>query len=144
MFSPRSSKIFRDLWEYRGRSILVILAITIGVIGVGTILFAYSILLRELDKNYMMTNPASASIYVEKVDADLINLINDSSGIKTSEIRGFYKARLQISDDVWKSIRLFVVSDFNNQKLNKFTIEKGACAFSGDKLFKTCGIYAQL
>jgi len=51
-------KALRDLWENKARAVLVIVALVVGVISVGTTAVAYSILPREMDKNYLTTDPA--------------------------------------------------------------------------------------
>ncbi len=75
MFSTRWRKAFRDLWINKTRTVLVVLSIAIGIIGVGSILTSYSILTREMNRNYMDTNPASAVLYVEGIDDDLVQSI---------------------------------------------------------------------
>ncbi|MBP1703995.1 MAG: hypothetical protein H6Q38_3102, partial [Chloroflexi bacterium] len=35
MSSPRWSKVFHDLWDHKGRSLVVILSIMVGVFAVG-------------------------------------------------------------------------------------------------------------
>ena len=68
-------KIVRDLGEHKGRTFLTVFSMAIGVIGVGAVLCAYAVLMRELDANYMGTTPASASIYLEHVDPALIEAV---------------------------------------------------------------------
>ena len=126
MLSPRLKKIIRDLYANRGRTILAILAMTVSLIGIGTVLCSYSILLREINANYMQTEPASASLYLKRIDKTLIEEIERTPEIKEVEARGLYQARFEISNDKWKTILLFVIKDFDELRLNKFTHEKGA------------------
>ena len=126
MLSPRLNKIIRDLYANRGRTILAIIAITVGLIGVGTVLCAYSILLREINANYMKTEPASASLYLKRIDKDLVEGVKRIPEIKEVEARGFYQGRFEISKDKWKTVLLFVIKDFDELRLNKFTHERGA------------------
>ena len=121
MLSPRLNKIIRDLYANRGRTILAILAITVSLIGIGTVLCSYSILLREINANYMKTEPASASLYLKRIDKTLIEEIQRIPEIKEVEARGLYQARFEISKDKWKTILLFVIKDFDELRLNIFT-----------------------
>jgi len=125
MRSLRWKKVVRDLWINRSRSLLAVLAMTVGMIGVSAVLCAYSILVRELDANYMRTNPASATIVTEAVNDDLVKALQRFPGIGSVEIRGFFEARILVSEDEWKTLFLFVVDDFSAMRINKSKPEEG-------------------
>lgn len=55
-------KVIGDLLVNPGRIILVIFALIIGLWGVGSILVSYTILSRDLNKNFVRTNPLHAAI----------------------------------------------------------------------------------
>jgi putative ABC transport system permease protein len=125
MLSLRWKKVLRDLWINRSRSGLAILAMTIGMMGASAVLCAYSILVRELDANYMKTNPASAIIVTDAVNQSLISEVRSNPGVKAVEARGFFFARIEISENEWKPLILFVINDFNNMHISKFETEEG-------------------
>ena len=125
MLNIQFRKIFRDIIKSKSRTILTILAIAIGIIGSGSVLFAYSILMREMNKNYMQTNPASASFYINNIDENLVEYVKSNKEIKDIELAGFYTGRIEVSKNQWIGLWLFVIDDFNNLKLNKFKYEKG-------------------
>ena len=126
MLSPRINKIIRDLWRNRARAILTLFAMIVGIIGVGAILCAYSILVREMDANYMLTRPASASLSVNLADAELIDGARHLPGIGEVEARGFFCGRIEVAQNEWRTLWLFVVPDFERQRLDAFTPEQGA------------------
>ena len=125
MLSLRWKKVVRDLWINRSRSLLAVLAMTIGMIGVSAVLCAYSILVRELDANYMRTNPASATIVTEAVSGDLVKALQRFPGIGSVETRGFFQARILVSEDEWKTLLLFAVDDFSAMRISKSKPEEG-------------------
>ena len=88
MFGLRWKKIIGDLRSNKTRTVLVIAAMTVGVIGVSTVLCAYSILVRELAANYARTNPASAIITTDTVDISLIRKLEKFPGVGLAEARG--------------------------------------------------------
>ena len=51
MFRSRTRKIFRDIWARKGRTVLVTIAIFIGVVGVVTLISAGDLMLRQLRKD---------------------------------------------------------------------------------------------
>jgi len=121
----RWKKVLQDLWINRGRSLLVTAAIAIGMIGVSAVLFAYAILVRELDANYFGTNPASAVIVTDAVDDTLLKTVKQSPGVGAVEARGRYRGRIMIAENEWKTIFLHVVDDFASMQINKLTSEAG-------------------
>jgi putative ABC transport system permease protein len=125
MHSLRWKKVLRDLWVNRSRSLLAVLAMTIGIIGVSAVLCAYSILVRELDANYMRTNPASAAIVTEGVSEELARALQRFPGIASVETRGFFPARIAVGENEWKTLHLFVIADFSAMRIGKSEPEEG-------------------
>ena len=104
---------------------MAVLAMTIGVIGIGAVLCAYVILVRELDANYMRTNPASATIMTPPVTDDLVRGVQGLPGIGAVEARGLYQARIRLNPDEWKTLFLFVIDDFKAMQIGKSKPEEG-------------------
>ncbi len=134
MFSTRWRKAFRDLWINKTRTVLVVLSIAIGIIGVSSILTSYSILTREMNRNYMDTNPASAVLYVEGIDDDLVQSIQGRPEIAEAEARRTVVARYQMGTNEWISIYLFVIDDFDDLRVNTFYPERGDWIPAADEI----------
>jgi len=122
---PRWRKLGGDLRANRGRVILMTAAIAAGGFGLGTMLTAYAILTREITRNYAATEPASATIELEAVDADLVAAVRRQPGIADAEARGTLVARVRVGAD-WTPLLLFVIDDFDAIRLNRFKSESGA------------------
>jgi putative ABC transport system permease protein len=119
-------KVFRDIFLYKGRTLLTLIGIFIGIASVGAVLSSYSILNREMEKNFMDTNPASIVISVSNLDNKAVELIKKSNPNLEIELRKTAQARIRRSDGTYGSIYLRAIQDFNNQKVDTFTLEKGA------------------
>src|SRR6266540_4068545 len=126
MRSPRWQKLLRDLWLTRGRTALMVVAIAVSLFGVGTVLSAYAILTPEISRNYLGTNPASATIELDRVDDALLAAVKQRPGIAAAEARETLIARVQVAPDQWRPLLLFVVPDFNAMRISTFTREQGA------------------
>ena len=126
MFSPRWKKLLRDLQAARGRMVMMTLAIAVSIFGVGTILSGYTILTREVSRNYLGTNPASAFIEMDRVDDSVVEAVRRQPGIAEAEAGSWLTARLETSPNEWMPILLFVVRDFNAMRLSTFQSESGA------------------
>jgi putative ABC transport system permease protein len=126
MMRPRWRKLLGDLATERGRVALMVAAIAISLFGVGSVLGAYSILTREMPRNYLGTRPASAALEVSAgVDGDLLDEVRRRPGIAEAEAGDIVLARAKVGDD-WIPLLLFVVDDFNAMRLNTFGRVSGA------------------
>src|SRR5687767_11673923 len=101
MNSPRWKKLLRDLQSARGRMMMMVAAIGVSVFGVGMILGAYTILSREMSRNYLGTNPASAFIELDRVDADLVKAVSEREGISQAEATSWVNGRAEIRPNEW-------------------------------------------
>ena len=126
MLSPRWMKLWRDLRAARGRLAMMTIAIAASIVGVGAIFSAYTILTREVTRNYMGTNPASAFVEVDKVDDALVAAVKQQPGIAEAEATNWVMARVEVRSNEWLSLLLFVVPDYNTLRLDRFLPEAGA------------------
>jgi putative ABC transport system permease protein len=124
--NPRWKKAIRDLVLNKTRTLLVVLAISIGILGMGTVLVGYSILTRELQVNYVRTNPASATLSVDSLDRNVVQAVQKLPAIRDAEARRTVRARVQVSKNEWLPIELFVIDDFQNVRVSTFSPEQGA------------------
>lgn len=122
----RYLKVFRDLTSDYRKNLMLVMAIAIGVFGIGSILGGYSVLRREMAGNYMGTTPASATIEIEgALTESIVDSVRKLPGIKEAERRATISARMKI-EGKWYPLLLFVVDDFKNMRTNKFTHLSGA------------------
>lgn len=126
MLSPRWTKLLRDVQATRGRMLMMLLATAIGVFAVATILSAYTILTREMSANYLSTNPASASLQLDKVDEALISEVRQRPEIADAEARANVVARVKVGPERWLPLRLFVIPDFRAASIATLSREAGA------------------
>jgi putative ABC transport system permease protein len=122
---PRWMKIIRDLKATRGRVLMMILALAIGIFSVSMIVSAYTILMREISRNYMETHPASFIFEMDHVDDQLVKTIRQHPEVSDAEASSTILARYEIKPGEWRSILLFVIEDFNHMRINTFQPEAG-------------------
>jgi putative ABC transport system permease protein len=126
MNSPRWKKIVRDLQSARGRMAMMVIAIAVSIFGVGSILSAYSILNREIGRNYLGTNPASAFLELDRVDDALVEAVRKQSNIADAEATSWVVARVEVGPNEWMSLLLFVVPDFAGMQISTIRPQAGA------------------
>lgn len=125
MFSPRWIKILRDLQAAQGRMMMIVLAIAVSIFGVGATMSAYTILMREVSRNYLGTNPASAFLELDKVDDSIVEAIKEQPNIVDAEATSWVMGRVEVRSNEWRPLLLFVIKDFNGLRINKFLPEEG-------------------
>jgi len=126
MNSPRWKKLIRDLQSARGRMAMMVIAIAVGIFSVGTFLGAYTISIREMKRNYLGTNPASAFIELDRVDDALVKAVSEREGISEAEATSWVGARVEVSSNEWMPALMFVVPDFETSHVSTVASEAGA------------------
>ncbi|MCI0708574.1 MAG: FtsX-like permease family protein [Chloroflexi bacterium] len=124
MLSPRWRKVFRDIQANLGQVALVVCAIAVGVVSVGWFTSSYGILSRELEANYVATNPASAILYLDDISPDVIESIQSRSDILDAEVMGMLQGRIHV-DGEWRTFQLYVRQDYENTRINQLVPEDG-------------------
>jgi putative ABC transport system permease protein len=119
-------KAIHDFWHERARTVLVVLAIALGVSAFAAVLSSYAILTRELDQGYLATNPASAVIRLDVVDDDTVKAILQNSEVSDAEPRRTISGQIKAGPVQWRNLVLFVVKDYGNIRISKLVPEKGA------------------
>ena len=122
--SVRWMKILRDVRQTRGRLLMIVLALAVSIAAVVTMLSAYGVLAREVPRNYDSTNPASAQLETEgAIDGELLAQIARQRNIAAAELAGITTARVEIAPGKWLPMRIFVVPDFAQLRINTLAFE---------------------
>jgi putative ABC transport system permease protein len=119
-------KAIRDFWQERARTVLVVLAIALGISAFAAVMSSYAILTRELDQGYLATNPASAVLRVDSVDNDLVKAILQNPEVSDAEPRRTISGQIKAGPVQWRNLVLFVVEDYGNIRVSKLVPEHGA------------------
>jgi len=119
-------KAIRDFWQESTRTLLVVLAIAIGISGFAALLSAYAVLTRELDKGYLATNPASATLHTDTVDDALISAVLADRDVNDAEARRVLSGQIKTGPGEWRYLAIFVVKDYGDIRVSKFVPEQGA------------------
>ncbi len=123
----RWRKIFRDLWDNKTRTFLVVLSVAIGVFALGVLANTRATLNRELAADFMATNPASAIITTNRpFDQKLVDAIQKMPEVQAAQGRFDTNVRLLGVGNQWTTMDLFVVDDFDDIRVNKIWPESGA------------------
>jgi putative ABC transport system permease protein len=131
---PSIKKVIRDLLSNRNRSFIVLLAIILGAFGVSMMSTAYNLLDKNLKDNYLKTNPASFTLVADSIPDDVLQKVKLLPNTESVEIRNKIQGRVEIAENEFIPIWLFVVDDFETMQINKFRLVKGKFPISGDEI----------
>jgi putative ABC transport system permease protein len=111
MLSPRWTKVRRDLFTHRTRTILVVLSIAVGVFAFGTVLSGPKVLSDAMRTSYLATRPASVIFTVAAFDDDLVESVADVPGVALARGLRVEPARIQTGPHAWLDAELHVLPE---------------------------------
>ncbi len=126
MLAPRWRKIRRDLWGNKARTILVVLAIAIGVLAFGGVFTARTVLLDDFAAAYDATQPANILITGPSFDDDLVHAIRGLPQVVDAEGRVFYPVQLFTADGQRYDLTLYMIPDYENMRVDQIIFQGDA------------------
>ena len=125
--TPRWMKMLRDAQAARGRLAMIVVALAASIAAVVTMLSTYTVLMREVPRNYVGTNPASAQLEMhDSVPESLLAEVRKQPNIAAAEAAASLLARIQVGPDAWMALKIFVVPSFDGLRINTLDHEAGA------------------
>jgi putative ABC transport system permease protein len=125
--SPRWRKMLGDAKATRGRMLMIVVALGASIAALATMLTAYTVLTREVPRNYLGTRPASAQLEMAgSVDEELLAKVRGRPEIAAAEAAAVVVGRIETGNGDWIPLRAFVIPDFNALAINTLHPEQGA------------------
>jgi putative ABC transport system permease protein len=87
---------------------------------------AYSILTREMDIEYLASNPASATLWIDPFDSDLVDSARNKPPIAYAEGWRTILGRIEVGPGEWCNVFLYAVDDFDDVRIAVLEPEAGA------------------
>lgn len=115
---PRWRKVFQDLSGNKTRTVLVVLAIAVGVFAVGMISGTHSIISREMDRNYLAANSASAVVNADPFDAGLVRSVARLPQVAAAEGRSTTRVQVEVAPDEWRDLVVAGIADFDDVRVD--------------------------
>ncbi len=92
-------KAWNDLLERPGRAVLVVVALTIGLWGLGSLVISTHILRQDLNENYLRTKPAQAVLLSKDFESLDLAAFREWPEIESAEFRDFSLQRIEVYPD---------------------------------------------
>ena len=121
-------KVWRDLWNNKGRTILVVLSIGVGVLAVGMIIASNTLLTRQMTISQKASHPSNVIMYLDGlIDDDTVASIarlpevEEAQGVTAYDVR--WKPTL---DSEWKQATVIALDDYERQTFDLVELRSGA------------------
>jgi putative ABC transport system permease protein len=121
-------KILRDLAASRGRTLVMLGAMTATMIVFNATVGAFAILSREMSESYLKTRPASATLEIPGgVGTELLAAVRQRPEVAAAVRRRSLTARYRASDtEAFGRARIFLIDDFESMPVATIASERGA------------------
>ena len=117
----RWTKVYRDLWNNRSRTILVILSIAVGVFAIGMIGATQQALdhIARLRNMPTCAPPMPSSRPSPMLDDDFVDSIRHMRGVDEAEGRRALPLRISLDGkgETWRDLTLYALHDYDDQRL---------------------------
>ncbi|MBI5953208.1 MAG: FtsX-like permease family protein [Chloroflexi bacterium] len=124
---PRWRKVLHDLWDNKGRTLLVVFSIAVGVFSIGVISGTYQIISNDMSVSYAANHPANVELRMDNFDDDILTTIRNGRGVGEAEARRVVNFRVQEAGGVqWVSLDVVALEDFDENKVNLLAPVSGA------------------
>ena len=122
----RRAKVLRDLLVNKSRSLLVILAVAVGVAAFGLMITGRVVLEENLRDGYAGTQPAHTILSLSPFDRSLLKHVQALDYVLSADARRVEQARVLADADTWLSLQIDTLPNFNSVSINKLIAEEGA------------------
>src|SRR5215211_1211098 len=119
----RHTKVLRDLLVNKSRSLLVILAVAIGVAAFGLMVTGRVVLDENLRQAYASTQPAHSVLSLSPFDTGLLKHVQSLDYVRAAQARRVDQARILSGADTWLSFEIQTLPDPQSASINKLTLE---------------------
>ena len=134
MLRTRWYKVLSDLWSNRTRTLLVSLAVAVGVYSVGSVLAVQALMLREFHSDRAGARIASAVLYTAPFDKTLAERFDTMPGIAAAEGRSTVNARVLVGPSRTRDIQLVALADFETMRVDTFPLVAGRWPVDKDEV----------
>ncbi len=126
MLQPRWLKVLLDLWRHRGRTLVVALAIAVGVYAVGVVLNTREMVVREYGSDQEGARLASAILYTQPFQEDLAERIAEIPGLLAAEGRRVVTTHFTYPDGSRGDVILVALPSFEGAQVDALTHVQGS------------------
>jgi len=120
-------KVWRDLWLNKGRTLMVIMSISVGVMAVGMVVSGNTLVIGQMASSHVESNPSHALVWLAGiVDEDTIRSLERIPSVE--DIEGYAESSVHWKtspDGEWEDGHIIAYADLENQTYDRMTLKEG-------------------
>jgi putative ABC transport system permease protein len=124
MFDTRWRMVVRDAWRHGARTLLVVLAVALGLVGAGAVLDAWALVRTAMQTTYAASQPVAATLQVTPLDAAFLARVRELPGIRAVRSRRTVVAALQAPGER-KTVVLHALDDVTRPDIGRLQDVQG-------------------
>jgi len=121
MLSTRWHKVLTDLWKNRARTLIVALAVAVGVYAIGVVLNTRELVVREYRADQDGALMAAAIIHTTAFDDALAERVAELPGVAAAEGRSVVRAQVYDDSAMPRDLVVYSVPDLNEMDVDLVT-----------------------
>jgi putative ABC transport system permease protein len=125
MLDTRWRLIVRDAWRHRARTLLVVLAVALGLTGAGAVLDAWALVRTAMQTGYAATHPVAATLQLAPLDPAFVARVRQLPGIRAVRARRTLVGTLQTNGQR-KTVVLHALDDVARPDIGRLQDVQGA------------------
>jgi putative ABC transport system permease protein len=124
---PRWRKVLHDLVDNKGRTLLVVFSIAVGVFSIGVIAGAYQIISNDMGISYAANQPANIEMRTTDFNDDILAVIRNQKGVENAEARRVFNIRVRVpGTEKWTTLDMTAFNSFEDNTINLLKPVEGA------------------
>ncbi len=124
MLNPRWRKVIRDLSSNKTRTILVVMAIAVGVFAFGSVFITQEVLVSDMDTQFHDYNASAIIMNIPAFDDSLVRWAHRQEQVVDAQGRALHIVKL-VGHDRTFNLNLYAYDNYNDITLNRITPEEG-------------------
>jgi len=120
-------KVWRDLWRNKGRTLMVIMSISVGVMAVGMVVSGNTLVLGQMARSHVESNPSHAILWLAGViNEDTIRSLKRIPSVEG--IEGYADSSVHwksTPDGEWEDGHVIAYTDLEHQTYDQMTLKAG-------------------
>ena len=127
-------KVWFDLWSNKGRTILAVLSVAVGVFAIGAIFGMVDQLLPGMDRSHRESQPSHISMSLNnRITQDTANRLKNVPGVEDIEVSNTVSIRYKLKpEDEWQAGFLEMRADYDEQKYDVLRLQAGTWPDNND------------
>ena len=125
MLTPRWRKVIRDLWGNKTKTVLVVLAIAVGLFAFGSVFITQEIMVTGMNSEYRAVNSSGIIFHTQPFDDNLLRWVRQQPEVADAQGMASYVVKMFGGNKTY-NLTLIAFEDNNNITMNRITPEQGA------------------